>query len=451
MFETISETFQDVFRSFRSKGKLTEDNIKTGLREVRKSLLQADVNYRVAKNFISKVEEKAVGEEVIESVRPDEQIVKIVQDELEELMGPVDHDLPVNDAGPTVLMLTGLQGSGKTTSCAKLATHLEEEKRSPMMVAADLRRPAAIDQLETLGKKHDIPVFSRKNASSAADVCQEAIEQAKQKDIDTVLLDTAGRLHVDSEMMQQLRHVKGTTDPDHIFLVADAMTGQDAVNSAEEFNEAMDYDSVILTKMDGDARGGAALSIKSVTGKPIQFVGVGERVEDLEPFHPDRMASRILGMGDVVTLVEKAQETMDEDYAEEMQEKLLSGNFNLQDMLNQFQKVKQMGPLKKILKMFPGMGQFQDQLDQFDEGELDRVEAIILSMTPEERKNPDILNYSRKKRVADGSGTTVREINSLLKVFEQNQKLIEQMQKGGGQGLPDMNDMNLPFGSGSPF
>lgn len=453
MFETISDTFQNVFQSFRSQGKLTEENIKEGMREVRRSLLQADVNYQVAKDFISNVEEQAVGEEVIESVQPDQQIVKIVQDELEDLMGPVDHDLPSPEEGPAVYMLVGLQGSGKTTSCAKLAKYLREEDRNPLMVAADLRRPAAIDQLETLGSDLDIPVYSREE-STAPELGKGAIQHARENNLDTVLIDTAGRLHIDREMMNELSRVRSATSPDHIFLVADAMTGQDAVNSASEFDEEMDYDSVILTKLDGDARGGAALSIRAVTGKPIQFVGVGEKPDNLEPFHPDRMASRILGMGDVVTLVEKAQETMDEEYAEKMQERLMSGKFNLQDMLEQFQKVKQMGPIKKLLKMFPGMGQFQDQLDQFDEGEMARVEAMIQSMTPKERKNPDILNYSRKKRVARGSGTTVKEINSLLKVFEQNKELVKKMKEGGLQGGlgggGESNFPSLPFDS-SPF
>lgn len=432
MFESISESFQSVLDSFRGAGKLTEDNIKEGLREVRKALLQADVNYQVVKDFINRVEEKAVGEEVLDAVQPDQMIVKIVSDELENLMGPVDHDLPVNSSRPTVLMLAGLQGSGKTTSCGKLAKYLEDDGHDPLMVAADMRRPAAIDQLITLGEDLDLPVLSDRD-STPPDLCERAIQEAESRGCDYVLLDTAGRLHIDDDMMSELRIITNRTDPDHIFLVADAMTGQDAVNSAEEFNEQLSLDSVILTKLDGDARGGAALSIKAVTDTPIQFIGTGEKLDDLEPFHPDRMASRILGMGDVVTLVEKAQETMDEEEAERMQEKIRSNNFDLQDMLDQFKKVQQMGPIKQLLQMVPGMSGMMDQLEEFDESEIDRVEAIILSMTLEERRNPDVLNYSRKKRIARGSGTSLQEVNTLIKKFNQMKEMMQQFQ-GAGEG-----------------
>ncbi len=447
MFDSISESFQSVLDTFRGQGKLTEDNIKEGLREVRKALLQADVNYRVVKDFINRVEEKAVGEDVLDAVQPDQQIVKIVSDELEQLMGPVDHDLPVNSSRPTVLMLAGLQGSGKTTSCGKLARYLEEQGHSPLMVAADMRRPAAIDQLVTLGEDSGLPVLSDKDAT-APDLCSRAIEQAEDRGCDYVLLDTAGRLHIDDQMMGELQEVAQRTSPDHIFLVADAMTGQDAVNSAEEFDEQLSLDSVILTKMDGDARGGAALSIKAVTGTPIQFIGTGEKLDDLELFHPDRMASRILGMGDVVTLVEKAQETMDEEYAEKMQEKIRSNEFDLQDMLEQFRKVQQMGPMKQLLEMVPGMGGMMDQLEDFDESEVDRVEAIILSMTLEERRNPDILNYSRKKRIAEGSGTSLQDVNTLINEFRQMKELMQQFQQSGGEGqIPS----SIPFKDKLPF
>jgi len=447
MFESITEKFQSVFDQLRGQAKLTEDNIQEGLREVRKALLQADVNYKVVKNFIDRVEEQAVGEEVLDAVRPDQQVIKIVSDELEELMGPVDHDLPKNSSRPTVLMLTGLQGSGKTTSCGKLAQYLEEEGHQPMMVAADMQRPAAIDQLHTLGEELGVPVLSDRD-STPPDLCERALREARDRDCDYVLLDTAGRLHIDEQMMQELQEITSRTDPDHIFLVADAMTGQDAVNSADQFNERLDLDSVILTKLDGDARGGAALSIKEVTGTPIQFVGTGEKMGDLEPFHPDRMASRILGMGDVVTLVEKAQETMDEEYAEKMQEKIMDNTFNLQDMLEQFQKVKQMGPIKQLMKMMPGMSGMMDQLDEFDEGELDRVEAIIRSMTPEERRKPKILNYSRKKRIARGSGTSLQDVNMLIKEFNQ---MKEMMQKFQGAEPPEEMPSSMPFQDKLPF
>ncbi len=447
MFESITEQFQSVFDSLRGQAKLTESNIEEGLREVRKALLQADVNYKVVKGFIDRVEEKAVGEEVLDAVRPEQQVIKIVSDELEALMGPVDHDLPTNSSRPTVLMLTGLQGSGKTTSCGKLAHYLEEEGHDPMMVAADMQRPAAIDQLITLGEELDLPVLSDREASPP-DLCARSIAEAENRDCDYVLLDTAGRLHIDEKMMSELQEITSRTSPDHIFLVADAMAGQDAVNSADEFNDRLDLDSVILTKLDGDARGGAALSIKEVTGTPIQFVGTGEKMDDLELFHPDRMASRILGMGDVVTLVEKAQDTMDEEYAEKMQEKIRANTFDLQDMLEQFQKVKQMGSIKQLMKMIPGMSGMMDQMGDFDEGEMDRVEAIIRSMTEEERRNPEILNYSRKKRIAQGSGTTLQDVNMLIKEFNQMKEMMEQFQGAGG---PDQMPSSIPFRDKLPF
>ncbi len=447
MFESITESFQDVFRKFRGQGKLTEENIEEGLREVRRALLQADVNYQVVKDFINNVKEKAVGEEVLEAVKPEQQIVKIVQDELENLMGPVDHEIPINQNRPTVLMLSGLQGSGKTTTCGKLAKKLLDDGHSPMMVAADMERPAAIDQVHTLGEELDVPVYSDRSLTPPV-VCEQSIEAAREQGCDYVLLDTAGRLHIDDEMMDELDEISRRTEPDDIYLVADAMTGQDAVNSAEEFDSRLDVDAVILTKLDGDARGGAALSIKAVTGKPVKFVGVGEKLDQLEPFHPDRMASRILGMGDVVTLVEKAQESIDEEHAEKMQEKLLNDSFNLQDMLDQLNQVRKMGPLKSILKMVPGMSGMMDQIDEFDEQELHRVEAIILSMTPEERKNPDILNYSRKKRVAEGSGTDLQEVNSLIREFDRMKKMMDEI-KPGQEG--DMPDIDIPFSDQIPF
>lgn len=454
MFESITESFQSVISKFRGASELTEENIEEGLREVRRALLQADVNFRVVKNFIDDVKEKAVGEDVLDAVEPGEQVVKIVKDELVDLMGPVDHDLPKNDTGPTVLMLAGLQGSGKTTTCGKLASTLLEEEYDPMMVAADMQRPAAIDQLHRLGDQLDVRVHSNRD-SSPPRVCQSALEVAEENNHDYILLDTAGRLHIDESMMAELDEVVSRTSPDHIFLVADAMTGQDAVNSAKEFNERLDIDSVILTKMDGDARGGAALSIKAVTGKPIQYIGTGEKLDDLEEFHPDRMASRILGMGDVVTLVEKAQETMDEEYAEEMQEKIMEGKLDLQDMLDQLNQVRQMGSFKKILKMVPGMSSMMNNMDdEFDESEINRMEAIILSMTPEERHNPELINFSRKKRIAEGSGTTMKEVNGLLREFDRMRKMMDKVQdEGGGPGeggMPDMPDMpfmdQLPFG-----
>lgn len=431
MFETISKKFQEITRKLFAPGHLTEENIQEGLREIRTALLEADVNYKVVKDFIDSVKQKAVGEEVLKSIAPGQQIVKIVSDELTALMGPVDHSFRWGQKRPTIIMMAGLQGSGKTTTCAKLANYLIPKGHKPLMVAADIQRPAAIEQLTILGEQLSIPVFSNPKLSPPK-ICKESLAFAQEKNCDIVILDTAGRLHIDEELMDELSSIKKLVSPDNIFLVCDAMTGQDAVNSAKEFNSRLDVDGVILTKLDGDARGGAALSIKAVTGKPIKFIGVGEKLDKLEEFHPDRMASRILGMGDVVSLVEKAEELMDQEKAEEMQQKFLDASFSLEDFLDQFQMIKKMGSLQDILGMLPGgMGaQFQNM--DIDEKAVSHVEGIIYSMTPDERQDPDIIDGKRRSRIAKGSGCSVQEVNLLLKQFKQMRSMMRNMGKFGG-------------------
>jgi len=423
MFESLSKSLGEALRKLRGRGRLTEDNIKEGLREVRIALLEADVSYKVVKDFIQKVTERAVGEQVIKSVTPGQQIVKIVHDELVSLMGPVDSSIPFASQGITVIMLAGLQGSGKTTTSAKLAKLLQSKGRHPLLVAADVIRPAAIEQLKILGQQLNIPVYSEQG-SRAPKICQNALKHAEQTGRDVAILDTQGRLHVDAEMMAEVREIAEKVKPHQIFLVCDAMTGQDAVNSAAEFNRQLELTGVILTKLDGDARGGAALSVKAVTGKPIKFVGVGEKLDRLEEFHPDRMASRILGMGDVVTLVEKAQLAIDEEKAEELEKKIRKDQLSLDDFLDQLQQVKKMGPLKEILSMIPGLGSKMEGV-QVDEGQLKRVEAIIRSMTPEERAKPDLVDHSRRHRIAKGSGTATHDVNQLLKQFRQMRKTLK--------------------------
>ena len=438
-----------------SRGKLTESNVEEGLREVRKALLEADVSIGVVRDFIERVKGKALGQKRLEGVDPGHQFIKSVHEELVELMGPID--TRVKDAEgkePTVIMMVGLQGAGKTTSTGKLAKYLvEKKKRKPLLVAADLQRPAAIDQLKVLGEQLGIPVYAEKpgergkitglfkRGTRAAEVCQNGLKHAKETGRDVVLLDTAGRLHIDAELMDELRDVKARCKPQNVFLVCDAMTGQDAVNSAKQFNDDLDVDGVILTKLDGDARGGAALSIKSATGKTIKFIGTGEKLDRLEEFHPDRMASRILDMGDVLSLVEKAQEVIDEKSAERSAQRLMSGKWNFDDFMQQMSMVKKMGPLKNVLKMIPGMGSMMRNVD-ISGDELKPVEAIIGSMTRKERKDPDLLSGrtggSRRRRIAKGSGTDVAEVNNLVKQFKAMKQMVSALTRSGGPGLGAM-------------
>jgi signal recognition particle subunit SRP54 len=447
MFESISNSLESVFSKFRGKGRLTESNIKDGLHEVRLALLEADVNYKVVKNFIQHVTERAVGEEVIKSIAPGQQIIKIVHDELVSLMGESDTTIPFKDDEPTLIMLVGLQGSGKTTTAGKLAKTILGKGHKPLLVAADVQRPAAIEQLKVLGKQLSVPVFFEAN-SQPAKICHDAVKHAKQNVNDVVIFDTAGRLHIDDELMSELLEIKEKLKPHQIYFVCDSMTGQDAVNSAKEFDIQLGFDGVILTKLDGDTRGGAALSIRAVTGKPIKFVGIGEKLDRLEEFHPDRMASRILGMGDVVSLVERAQQAIDLEEAQKLSKKLHDDALSLDDFLMQLQQIKKMGPLKEVLGMIPGMGNKVDGLN-VDEKQLQKVEAIIRSMTIKERSNPDIFNGSRKQRVAHGSGTTTQDVNQLLKQFKSMKKMVKHL-KGNEKNLKKMGMLsgNLPFGKG---
>jgi len=445
MFEAISEQLDAVFRKLRLKGRLTEANIADAMRDIRRALLAADVNYKVVKKFIEGVTKEALGEKVIKAISPGQLIIKIVNDKLVELMGPVDHRIPQNDKGPTVVMLAGLQGSGKTTTVAKLAKFVQRKGHRPLMVAADVQRPAAVEQLEVLGRDIDVPVYTEAGAAPAQ-ICKNAVNYAGQINCDFVLLDTAGRLHIDVDMMNELKEIAAKIRPQQIYLVCDAMTGQDAVNSAREFNEQLELDGVILTKLDGDARGGAALSVKAVTGKPIKFVGLGEKLDKLEEFYPDRMASRILGMGDVVTLVEKAQEAFDEEQAKELEEKILKKQFNLDDFLGQLQQMKKMGPLSEMLAMIPGLGKRLKGID-VDDGQLGKIEAIIQSMTAKERRIPDIIDGSRRRRIARGSGTSAGDVGALLKQFKQMKHMMKRLGEGAapgaiGAGAPVMTSMH---------
>lgn len=447
MFESITSSLEGVFSKLRGKGRLTEANIKDGLHEVRLALLEADVNYKVVKDFIQHATERAVGEEVIKSIAPGQQVIKIVHDELIKLMGASDTTIPFKDGELTLIMLVGLQGSGKTTTAGKLAKTILSKGKRPLLVAADVQRPAAIEQLKVLGMQLDVPVYFEAN-SQPGKICKNAVTYAKENTNDVVIFDTAGRLHIDDELMLELTDIKEKLQPDQIFFVCDSMTGQDAVNSAKEFNTRLGFDGVILTKLDGDTRGGAALSIRAVTGKPIKFVGIGEKLDRLEEFHPDRMASRILGMGDVVSLVERAQQAIDLEEAQKLSRKIQDDTISLDDFLMQLQQIKKMGPLKEVLGMIPGMGNKMDGLN-VDEKQLQRVEAIIRSMTIEERATPDIVNGSRRQRVANGSGTTIQDVNQLLKQFKSMKKLIKQF-KGNEKSLRKMKQFSsgLPFGKG---
>jgi len=436
MFERLSDKLDAAFKKLKGRGKLTEKNIEEGLKEIRMALLEADVHYRVAKRFIANVKERALGQEVLTSLTPGQQVVKIVNEELTELMGSQQEELNLSGPSPVSLMLVGLQGSGKTTTAGKLAVFLRNKGRKPFLVPADVYRPAAIDQLKKLGEQLKVPVFSSGVEMDPVQICRDAKTAAHQQGCNTLLLDTAGRLHIDEDLMDELIRINEAVKPADILLVADAMTGQDAVNIAQSFNEALDIGGVVLTKMDGDARGGAALSIKEITGKPIKFIGVGEKLNELEPFHPDRLASSILGMGDVLTLIEKAQDLVDEKKAAELEKKLRKSQFTLEDFRDQMLQIRKMGSLGDIMKMIPGMGKLKQMKNMdMDEKELVRIEAIINSMTPLERRRHGIINGSRRRRIAKGSGTRVQDVNRLLKDYTQLLKMLKKLNKGGMQGF----------------
>ncbi|HZJ84934.1 MAG TPA: signal recognition particle protein [Syntrophomonadaceae bacterium] len=432
-FEGLSDRLQDVFKKLRGKGKITEDDVKAAMREVRLALLEADVNFKVVKDFTSKVRERAVGQEVLTSLTPGQQIVKIVHDEMAELMGGSESKLNLTKS-PALILAVGLQGAGKTTSVAKLARNLVKQGRRPLLVACDIYRPAAIKQLQVLGEQISVPVFAM-GQNNPVDIAKASVEHAKSNNRDIIILDTAGRLHIDEDLMGELKQIKSAVNPEEILLIVDAMTGQDAVNIAESFNQDLGLTGLILTKLDGDSRGGAALSVKAVTGCPIKYVGMGEKLDALEVFHPDRMASRILGMGDVLTLVEKAQANIDAQKAKEMERKIREQQFTLEDFLEQLGQVKSMGPLEDLLGMIPGMkGQLKGMSGDFDDKEILRIEAIIKSMTLAERREPAIINGSRKKRIARGSGTKVQDVNRLLKQFDESRKLMKQFADMGKKG-----------------
>jgi signal recognition particle subunit SRP54 len=436
MFDNLSDRLNAVFKKLKGHGKLTEKNIEEGLKEVRMALLEADVHYKVAKKFVADIKKRALGQEVMESLTPGQQVIKIVDQELTELMGGRLENLNLSGSHPASIMLVGLQGSGKTTTAGKLAVYLRKQGRKPYLVPADIYRPAAIEQLTKLGEQLSVPVFPSNPEIDPVKICQEARTTAHKELCDTLLIDTAGRLHIDEELMAELCRIKDAVTPSDIVLVADAMTGQDAVNIAESFNNALDIGGVILTKMDGDARGGAALSIKSVTDKPIKFIGVGEKLSDLEPFHPDRMSSRILGMGDVLTMIEKAQTVVDEKKAVELEKRLRKNEFTLEDFRDQMVQIRKMGSISELINMIPGMGKIKQLKNlEVDENEFIKIEAMINSMTPQERRQHTLIKGSRRKRIAKGSGTSVQDINNLLKNYTQVVKMMKKINKGGMRGL----------------
>lgn len=444
-FENLSSKLQDVFKNLTGKGKLSEKDVKVALREVKLALLEADVNFKIVKEFISNVTEKAIGTDVLEGLNPGQQVIKVVKDELIDLLGTTQSILTYSSKSPTIYMMVGLQGAGKTTTTGKLAGLLRKQGKQPLLVACDIYRPAAIKQLEVVGKTYNIPVFSM-GQQNPVDIAKASIEHAKENGNDIVIIDTAGRLHIDEVLMDELKSIKSEVKPHEILLVVDSMTGQDAVNVAESFNEALGVDGVVLTKLDGDTRGGAALSIRAVTQKPIKFMGMGEKLDDIEPFHPDRMASRILGMGDVLSLIEKAQENIDLEKAKELEQKIKKQELDFEDFLQQMEQIQNMGPLDKILGMIPGMGNVKDQLGDVDLNgkEMKRTKAIIQSMTTYERRNPGVLNASRKKRIAKGSGTSVQDVNRLIKQLNEMKKMMKMFagsqksmkKRGGLGGLP---------------
>ncbi|MEA5024656.1 Signal recognition particle protein [bioreactor metagenome] len=433
MFQGLSEKLQETFKRLKSKGKLTEADVNEAMREVRMALLEADVNFKVVKDFVAKVKERSIGQEVLESLSPGQQVIKIVNEEMVALMGGVSSKINISSKPPTVIMLVGLQGAGKTTHGAKLANMLKKQGKHPLLVACDIYRPAAIKQLEVLGEQIKVPVFSL-GQENPVKIAAASLQHANSQGLDVVIIDTAGRLHINEELMGELREIKSSVKPHEILLVVDAMTGQDAVNVAESFHNELGVDGIILTKLDGDTRGGAALSVKAVTGCPIKFAGVGEKMDAIEPFFPERMASRILGMGDVLTLIEKAQEAFDEKQAREMEQKLRKQEFTLDDFLDQMQQLKKMGPLNSLLEMIPGVGKQMKDV-QVDEKDMAHVEAIIHSMTAEERRKPALIKDSRKRRIAKGSGTSIQEVGRLLKQFEQMQKMMKQFAGGSGMGM----------------
>ena len=445
MFQSLSEKLENAFRKFRNKGKLTESDIKAGMREIKLALLEADVNFKVVKDFINSVSARAVGADVLESLLPAQQIVKIVNEELTAIMGGSQSKLTISPKPPTVVMMVGLQGAGKTTHAGKLAGLYKKQGKNPLLVACDIYRPAAIKQLEIVGEKLNIPVFTLGDKVSPVKIAEEGIKYANQKGYDMVFIDTAGRLHIDEALMKELQDIKSKVNPTEILLTIDAMIGQDAVNVATTFNDLLDVTGVILTKLDGDTRGGAALSVRHVTGKPIKFIGVGEKLDAIEPFHPDRMASRILGMGDVLSLIEKAEQAYDEKKAAELEKKIRESTFTLDDYLEQFSQIKNMGNMEQLMGMMPGMkpGALKDA--KIDEKALAHQEAIIKAMTKREREKPDILNASRKKRIAAGSGTTVEEVNKLIKQFEQIRALMKQFSDPKKLSRFGKGKMKIPF------
>ncbi|GLC32731.1 signal recognition particle protein [Clostridium omnivorum] len=447
-FEGLASKLQDTIKKLKGKGKLSEKDIKEAMREVKLALLEADVNYKVVKQFINSVSEKCLGNEVLESLTPGQQVIKIVNDELTALMGNSESNIEFSSSGTTVIMLVGLQGAGKTTMAGKLALQLRKRNKKPLLVACDIYRPAAIKQLQVVGKQIDIPVFTMGDKVNPVDIAKASIEYAKNNGENVIIIDTAGRLHIDEELMNELSEVKASTKPDEILLVVDSMTGQDAVNVAESFNSKLDITGVVLTKLDGDTRGGAALSIKSMTGKPIKFVGMGEKMSDVEVFHPDRMASRILGMGDVLSLIEKAQAAIDEKEAKELGNRMMNQEMNFEDFLSMMNQMKKLGPLNKLIEMMPGANSKELQSVDWNQGEkeLKKTEAIINSMTKHERQHPNVLSSSpsRKKRIAQGSGSTVQEVNKLLKQFEMMKKMTKQM-KGMQKGMKKGIFGKMPF------
>jgi signal recognition particle subunit SRP54 len=440
MFEDLSQKLELVFKKLRGQGKITEANVGESLREVRRVLLDADVNYKVVKQFIDDVQKRSLGQEVLQSITPGQLIVKIIHDELVKLMGTSKAEITFSSMPPTVIMVAGLQGSGKTTFCAKLANYLKGKGHHPILVAADVYRPAAIDQLEMLGKQIQVPVLAERG-KGAIEIAGMSIDHARKAARDVVIIDTAGRLHVDEEMMREVETIKSNVNPHEILFVVDSMTGQDAVNTAKAFHDRLDFDGVVLTKLDGDTRGGAALSLRAVVNKPIKFVGVGEKLDALEMFHPDRMASRILGLGDIVTFVEKAQEQFDQEKAQKLEEKLRKSQFTFEDFLAQLQEIKKMGPLQQVMGMIPGMNRLPVDAN-VDDKALARVEAIIQSMTREERTRPHIINGTRRKRIASGSGTSIQDVNRVLKQFTEMQKMMKRFSRGK---IPNMfKGMRLP-------
>jgi len=469
-FESLANRLQNAFDKLRGRGKIDETIVSEAMREVRLALLEADVNFKVVKDFVARVKERAVGQEVMKSLTPGQMVIKIVNEELVALMGGNVAGLTMANRPPTVIMMAGLQGAGKTTTTGKLAKHLQKQNRKPLLVAGDIYRPAAIKQLQVLGEQLNVPVFTLGDQVSPVDIARQAIDHAKENHLDVVIIDTAGRLHIDEALMDELKQIRAVTKPDEILLVVDAMTGQDAVNVAESFNSQLELTGVVLTKLDGDTRGGAALSVKAVTGKPIKFAAMGEKLDALEPFHPDRMASRILGMGDVLSLIEKAQASVDEDKARDMERQMRQGEFTFDMFLDSMQQLRNLGPFEDILGMLPGMNKMKGKMN-VDEKQIARVEAIAKSMTKAERANPDLLNAGRRKRIANGSGTSIQEVNRFLKQFEEMKKMMKQFsgaadkmvkksKKKGFAGLPFMGKggggnnqggMNFPFNFKPPF